>query len=434
MLQIGNNRWWSIGTVTILSVISGLTAPFRVASFSKDGTLSWSDAIVPGVCTIESGSTPFGPWTPECNAFATNAGSSIKVQTTKSSGFYRIRSTDVSGTDEGFTNFVSSYGLLQTVAGTGVGQMDGVSYWQPWYEDGQAQWAALSRPHFAMADRAGNIYIADKGSHSILRVDSDGFIHTHAGTHTGGFNGDGPAPATSLNLNLPNGEWVRADGTVYVLDTDNGRVRRVDTNGIMTTLFMATSDGSALSGGRGLWVSEDESLAYFCASTKLKKWTPLGGVKTLASNFSELGDLIVEPGGAVIVCDRGANYVHRMTPAGSSSIIAGNGKTTGGGDGWPALQTGLYGVRGVWPVPTGGYLLLTHDGCQLWYLDTKGVVRLLLNGAGGRTHFGDGAFFYTPWPTISEGRSVSMGYDGSILVCESDYGFVRRIQFLPSAR
>ena len=104
---------------------------------------------------------------------------------------------------------------------------------------------------------------------------------------------------------------------------------------------------------------------------------------------------------------------------------------TGGGDGFPALQTGLYGIRGVWSVPTGGYLLLTHDGCQLWYLDNAGIVHLLLNGAGGRTHSGDGWFFYTPWPSISEGRSVTIDYDGNILVCESDYGFVRRIRFLP---
>ena len=103
----------------------------------------------------------------------------------------------------------------------------------------------------------------------------------------------------------------------------------------------------------------------------------------------------------------------------------------GGGDGYPALETGLWGVRSVWPVPTGGYLLLTHDGCQLWYLDTAGIVHLILNGARGRTHSGDGSFFYTPDAKISEGRSVTMDYDGNILVCESDWGYVRRIRFLP---
>jgi len=80
-------------------------------------------------------------------------------------------------------------------------------------------------------------------------------------------------------------------------------------------------------------------------------------------------------------------------------------------------------------VPTGGYLLLTHDGCQLWYLDAGGTVRLLLNGARGRTHYGDGLYFYTPEPKISEGRSVTMDDAGNILICESDFGFIRRIRF-----
>ena len=353
------------------------------------------------------------------------------MQIDGNSQFYRLRAVDVLPTPEGFTNLVYSYGLLETIAGTGVGQTDGVSYWQPGYEGDYAATAALSRPHYAQADRAGNIYIVDKNSHAILKVTPDGRIHTHAGTHVGGFNGEGPAVATNLQLNLPNGAWVRSDGTVYVLDTGNGRVRRVNTNGIMQTLFQATSDGSSIAGGRGLWVNESETLVYYCNATRLRRWTPSQGVQSVATGFIELGTLYVEDNGNILVCDRRANRVYRVTPAGALTVIAGNGQTTGGGDGFPALQTGLEGVRSVWPVPTGGFLLLTHDGCQLWYVDQAGIVRLLLNGAPGRTHSGDGWFFYTPWPAISEGRSVTMDYQGNILITENDWGYVRRIRFLP---
>src|SRR5256886_17333067 len=138
-----------------------------------------------------------------------------------------------------------------------------------------------------MADDAGNIYIADKDSHSILEITSDGTIHTFAGTHVGGFNGDGPAAATSLQLNFPNGEWVRGDGTVYILDTDNGRIRRVDTFGVMTTLFTVAG---GISTGRGLWVSADESLVYFASGTDLKKWTPIGGGPLLNNQFKAPGN------------------------------------------------------------------------------------------------------------------------------------------------
>lgn len=415
----------------MVDLTSLATAQVGISSFRRDGSLIWTNATVPGVCTVERASSPTGLWVPEYNTFAAVASGGLAADVSSARGFFRVRSVDVSPTAAGFTNLVYSYGILETIAGSGAGQLDGVSYWQPWFEGWPAPWAALSRPHFAMTDRVGNVYIADKNSHSILVVSPSGTIRTFAGTHVGGYNGDGPAPATTLQLNGPNGEWVLPDGTVYVFDTDNGRIRRVDTNGVMATLFPATPDGSAVSGGRGLWVKSDESLAYFCAGTKLKKWTPGAGVKTLASNFGELGNMIVEPTGNLVVCDRGSNRVYRVTSSGATTAIAGNGLATGGGDGYPALQTGLYGVRGVWAVPTGGYLLLTHDGCQLWYMDSAGTIRLLLNGAGGRTHNGDAAFFYSPAPKIAEGRSVTMDLEGNILICESDYGYIRRIRFLP---
>jgi sugar lactone lactonase YvrE len=409
---------------------SAQTQPvLRLTHWDRGGHLAWTNALVPGICTVEVADQLNGKWTPGGNYYSTNSGGQATVPANGACQFVRLQSVDVGPTAQGFTNFVYAYGILETIAGNGAGQTDGVSYWQSYFEGWPGSWAALSRPHFAMADRAGAVYIADKNSHSILRLTPEGLIYTHAGTHAGGYNGEGPAMATNLQLNLPNSLWVRADGVVYALDTGNGRVRRVETNGIMSTLFLCTSDGSALSGGRGLWVKDDEMLAYFCAETRVRKWTPAGGLSTLASGFSELGDLYVEASGDVLVCDRKGNAVYRVTPGGKKTIIAGNGTANGGGDGYPALATGLEGVRGVWPVPTGGLLLLTHDSSRLWYMDTAGTVRLLLEGGPGRTHSGDGMFFYGPEPKISEGRSVTVDYAGNLLVCESDYGFVRRIRF-----
>lgn len=401
---------------------------------TRSGELSWTHAPAPAVCTLESAGSPGGLWTGVRNAFSPASAGSVSVPDPGSlsthPSFFRMRAVSVAPTAAGFRNLISSYGILETIAGNGTGQTDGVSYWQDWFEGEPGAWAALSRPHFAMADQAGNVYIADKGSHSILRIDRQGLIHTHAGSHTGGFDGEGPAPARDLALNQPNALWVKADGTVFALDTGNGRVRRIDTHGIMSTLFLATSDGSSLAGGRSVWVSDDEASACFGAETRIRTWTRTGGLKTLASGFTELGDLYVEAAGTVLACDRGAHRVYRISTSGSKSIVAGNGKTSGGGDGSPGLSTGLNGVRGVWPLPTGGLLLLTHDACQLWYLDAAGTIHLLLHGAGGRTHDGDGLPFYDPTiPKISEGRSVALDYDGNILVCESDWGYVRRIRF-----
>ncbi|MEO8352377.1 MAG: hypothetical protein ABI680_11645, partial [Chthoniobacteraceae bacterium] len=98
----------------------------------------------------------------------------------------------------------TGYGLLTHVAGAGFEQ--NFNSWLPAFENGSALTAELSNPHMAQADAAGNIYIADKESNSILKVTPAGTIHTVAGTHDAGFDGDGPALARQLNQ--PNGVFV----------------------------------------------------------------------------------------------------------------------------------------------------------------------------------------------------------------------------------
>jgi len=406
----------------------------EILGLTPAGILTWSNAVAPGVCTVEFAMSPLSGWSPLINRYATGSVGSVSFPLQGSVRAFRLNCIDLLPTTQGFTNWVNAYGALETVCGDGVGREDGVSYWQPQFEGGLAVHASLSRPHYAMADAAGRIYIVDKNSHSVLRVDRDGTIHTHAGTHEGGYNGDGPMTATNMELNLPNAIWVQNDGRVYVLDTDNARVRRVTTNGIATTLFNAKSDPSTpLGGGRCLWVKEDETLAYFGNGDRIRKWTPAGGVETLAENFTELGGLYVEASGSLLVTDRGANRVYRVFADGSRVPIAGNGSTSGGGNGQLALETGFYGPRGVWAVPTGGYLLLLHDGAKLWFIDANGFAYLVMSGLGGNNfvHGGDGLHFYAPESlNIGEGRSVCLDSQGNIIICESDYGFVRRVPFL----
>lgn len=427
-------RMISLGIVALVlgNHSTGAQIP-RITSWDRNGNLAWTNAGVPAVCTVETASDLSGIWAPSQNVFSLASTGFAKVTVQPNNQFFRLYTVNVAPTPQGFTNLVNAYGRLETLCGDGIGRADGVSYWQPQFENGPAANASLSRPHFAMADLAGNIFIADKNSHAVLRVGTNGLVTTVAGTHVGGFNGEGPTVATNLQLNLPNALWVRGDGTVYVLDTDNARVRKVSTNGVMSTLFNAKNDVSTpLGGGRMLWVKDDESLAYFGNSDRVRKWTPGGGVQTLANNFTELGCFYVEASGSLIVADRGAHYVYRVFADGSRMIIAGNGTAVGGGEGAAALATGIYGPRGIWAVPTGGYLLLLHDGAQLWYVDSGNTMHLLINGLGGNNfvHAGDGQHFYAPEEfRIGEGRSVSMDYGGNIILCESDYGFIRRIRF-----
>ncbi|MFK8000456.1 MAG: hypothetical protein AB8H86_12725 [Polyangiales bacterium] len=314
----------------------------------------------------------------------------------------------------------SRYGLLETVAGTGL--VDRVNGWSESFEGEPGTAAELSRPHMAMADAAGNIYIADKEAHGVRRLDASGVITTVAGTNVAGFDGDAPRAATAAALDNPNGLWVRDDGTFYILDLGNDRVRAVDIDGQIRTLFEIGGAGA----GRGLWVADDETLAYVAAGTRLLRWTPDGGVEVLASGFSSLANLHVAPDGTLGVTDRGAHLVYALADDGTRTVIAGNGTTDGGGDGMPALETGLDEVRGIWFHPEGGALLATHDGSQIWYLDVAGYVHLMVDGDKGE-HSGDGEPYDSPGEKISEARAVTMDGAGNILITERDEGHVRRV-------
>jgi sugar lactone lactonase YvrE len=263
----------------------------------------------------------------------------------------------------------SGFGTIETIAGTALVEDKGVNGWQVAFEGSPATGAELSRPHMTQADSAGNLYVADKDGHGVRKIAADGMIETFAGTSAAGDDGDGPGLATSMRLSAPNGLWVTAAGTLYILDLGNDKVRRVK-DGNMQTLFSIGGAGT----GRGLWVADDESLAYVAAGSALKKWTPEGGVQTLATGFASLGNLYVDADGSLLVADRGGHRVYRVSATGSKVVVAGNGQTNGGGDG------------------------LSFDD---------------------------------PAVRISEPRAISMDADGNLLITEHDGGYVRRVNRNP---
>jgi sugar lactone lactonase YvrE len=413
--------------------VSAAAAAFQIVPVGAGGSLMWTNVFTDGICTVEAtgplvGTIRSNAWQCQQSFFATNAVGAGAASLSATQRFFRVLAVDVSaGTPVGFTNLVHSYGLLHTVAGSGNDPgTDDVNYWQSGFEGGFATNAALSRPHFAMADGAKNIFIVDKNSFSVLKVTPDGLIHTVAGTHATGNGPDTATPALNVALNQPNGLWVRNDGTFYVLDTGNNKVRRVDTNGVMTTLF---TDSKSMGNGRGLWVRNDEQLIYYCAGTDFRQWTPTGGILTLNKKFNDLGCFVLTANGTIVVTDRGANTVWSVNPnGGSRTLLYGDGGTNLVADGTLALTNSLYGVRGIWIPPFGGYLLATDYGEQFLYVDASGIIHVLMSGSLNM-HAGDGQWFYSPGYKLGQMRSVSMDNLGNILLVENDLGYVRKIDF-----
>ena len=94
----------------------------------------------------------------------------------------------------------------------------------------------------------GNLYIADSGNNRIRKVDTNGIITTVAGKGGLGYSGDGGA-ATNAGLNTPYAVALDALGNLYIADSGNNRIRKVDTNGIITTVAGNGSYGYSGDGG-----------------------------------------------------------------------------------------------------------------------------------------------------------------------------------------
>lgn len=101
-------------------------------------------------------------------------------------------------------------------------------------DGGPATQAQLITPRGVDVDADGNVYIADLYNNRVRRVDRNGTITTVAGTGAHGYSGDG-GPATEAQLAFPRAVAVYTDGTIYIADIDNHRVRRVDSGGTITT-------------------------------------------------------------------------------------------------------------------------------------------------------------------------------------------------------
>lgn len=318
-----------------------------------------------------------------------------------------------------FVRFKRGFGLLQTIAGKG--ESDDGNEWQSSFEGRSAVQVELSRPHIALADAAGRIYIADKEAHAIRRVSVDGLITTVAGTNAPGNGPDSPMPATKVALRNPNGLWVQPNGTLFVLDLDNSKIRKMTPDGMMHTVFRV-AQGIAM--GRGLWVSADENEIFVCSGDRLLRWTPTTGERVWATGFSELGMVVRDESGRLLAGDRRAHRVFEIR-AQQKVPIAGNGERGEFVAERQALETPLAGPRAIWPYQ-GGLFIGLHDGSRVVYLDRYGIVHDFLDG-DKNAHGGDAEPFDSPGAKVSEVRSVAATASGELIVVENDLGFVRMV-------
>jgi RHS repeat-associated protein len=194
-------------------------------------------------------------------------------------------------------------GIITTIAGTGLAGSSG--------DGGPATAAQLNFPITVVVAPDGALYFTEFFGHRLRRIGPDGIITTVAGTGVAGFSGDG-GPATAAQLKEPYGVALAADGSLYVTDQENFRMRRIGTDGIITTV----------------------------AGTGVQGFSGDGGPAT-AAQIGLTDGIALGPDGSVYFADDSNHRIRRISPDGILTTVAGTGVSGFSGDGGPATAAQL---------------------------------------------------------------------------------------------
>ncbi len=275
---------------------------------------------------------------------------------------------------------------------------------------GDGQCDAICLTEGISVDAAGNLYVAE-GGNTVLEVEyPSGTSMVKAGGTGIGFWGDG-GPATSAGLNGPWDPVVDPAGDIFIADSQNNRVRKVDTSGTITTVAAgAVGDGE----------------------------------KSANSNLSFPMGLAFDKGGNLYIADTWNNRVRKVSKNGTISTIAGTGLTGYSGDGGPASQATLNEPVGVAVDPTGNVFIADYGNFVLRKIDTKGTIATfasdvflnsLVADGSGNVYGSDGScvvWKFTPagQASIVAGVQYNCGYNSdNIPATEAELSFPEGLAF-----
>jgi sugar lactone lactonase YvrE len=280
-----------------------------------------------------------------------------------------------------------AFGIITTVVGSGAATR--VEEFETSAGDGgPATDAQLSGPIGVAVDGQDAILVTDTLNGRIRRVTPDGTITTIAG---GGFRApwdDDGVPATEATLNHPDGVAIDHDGNVYIADTFNHRVRRVDPGGTITTIAGSRygDDGFAGDGG---------------PATEALLNRPTG--------------VVVSRRGDVFIADEYNHRIRRVGPHGQISTVAGTGFAWFGGDGGPAIDAFLNYPTELLLDGDDRLLIADSSNLRVRMVDRDGTITTI--AGGGSQPPADGV----PATSVSLGGApTGMSFDGEgrVLGCE----------------
>jgi uncharacterized protein (TIGR03437 family) len=284
---------------------------------------------------------------------------------------------------------------ISTIAGDGTAGFSG--------DNGPAVAAALNRPGRVAVDSVGNLYVCDYLNNRIRRIDANGVITTIAGTGGLQFYGDG-GPGRGALLNNPAAIALAVDGTVYIADTDNNRIRKLS-GGILSTV---AGDGLARFSGDGgpaltaslnspFGLAIDPTGNLYVADTgnnRIRKITPDGLISTAAGNGTTAilngpAGVAVDAAGALYIADTENHRVRKVTAAGVASVLAGTGTAGATGDNGPAASALLNRPTAVALDAAGAIYISDTGNNRVRKISASGVISTFA-GDGREGFYGDG--------------------------------------------
>jgi sugar lactone lactonase YvrE len=259
---------------------------------------------------------------------------------------------------------------------------------------GPATNASLRSPVGVAFDAAGNLFIADTYNNRIRKVDTNGIITTVAGKGTSGPPGDGGA-ATNASIVTPNGVAVDSAGNIFIAETGNSHIRKVRTDGTIITVA-----GTAFFGFSGD-----------------------GGPATNAALHNPQG-LALDSFGNLLIADTGNNRIRAIKPDGIIMTVAGRGSAMFSGDGGAATNAYLNGPTGICVDSAGNWFIADMYNSRIRKVDTNGIIS---TGAGKSAFSFSGDGGPATNATLNHPVGVAADSRGNLFIADSGNNRVREV-------
>ena len=331
--------------------------------------------------------------------------------------------------------------IITTVAGDGNAQ-DVVN--------GDAMSTSLCDPYGVALDVAGNLYIADTCHNRIRNVDSNGIMGTIAGNGEPFYSGDGGA-APNADVNSPQGVAVDGFGNIYIAEGDNQRVRKVDTQGIITTVAGDGDQAYAGDGGAATNASLDHPFAVsvdfsgnlFIADTwnhRIRKVDTNGIITTVAGDGDQAyagdgaaatnaslnypGGVSVDFAGNLFIADTENNRIRKVGTNGIITTVAGNGEADYSGDGGAATNGSLNNPQSVAVDGFGNLYIADSYNTRIRKVDNNGIITTIA-GNGIKGYAGDGGASTNA--SINEADGVGVDVSGNLYIADTPNSRIRKV-------